>query len=756
MTNRTTGILILSALLYWPLASAEPQEHDTGQRTVRAYRVTNPPELDGIVDEPVWLRMEPARDFVQREPNEGQPASEPTEVRFGFDDNNLYIGIICFDSEPDGIVITQNRRDGALRDTDSIEILLDTFHDHQNAVIFGTSPTGIEYDGQVSKAGQGRGGAGAPARAGGQGGSSGGAQRGGSSAFNLNWDGVWKVRSRITARGWESEMVIPFKTLRYRLGAGKAWGVNITRNLRRRNEQSYWFPLTRAFSLYQIEMAGDLEGLELKRHRNLKLLPYVLAGLDQNYNRATGQSKFARDAGLDVKYSLSSSMTLDATFNTDFAQVEVDDEQINLSRFDLFFPEKRPFFLENAGTFEFGSPREVELFFSRRIGIDPSGVEVPIDAGVRISGKAGRYNFGVLDMQTRQVDGVTPANNFSVLRVNREFRNRTSVGIIGVNRQAVNSTDSARAFNRTFGADANIGLGRYANWFNYVARTQTPGLEGRDQAFSSAVHYDDENHRGDVGYLEVGRNFNPEVGFIRRVGFRKPYFGYRYTFHPEGERLRSFAPHFQWNSWYTRGTNRKESGFEHYHFDTRWQDNSSLGIAYNRNFERLDEAFEVFPGISVLPGRYQYGEVVANYGTDPTARFFTRGNVSVGDFYGGTIRTVNINGGYLHSQNVTLSGGYLRNFINLPEGSFNTDLVGLRFQWSFTPKRYLQSFTQYNSRTHQVGSNIRLALLSTSSTGFFLVYNTRVATYDFLDPHDIRRRTQSRVLFFKYSYLFDL
>ncbi|MCP5115713.1 MAG: hypothetical protein GY953_33210 [bacterium] len=566
---------------------------------------------------------------------------------------------------------------------------------------------------------------------------------------------MWRVRHRITARGWEAEMAIPFKTLRYRPGNEETWRVNIGRNLRRRNEQSYWHPMPRPFDLTQVEVAGDLAGLELRRHRNLKLVPYVLAGLAQNYNRADNQSRFAKDAGLDVKYSLSASLTLDLTFNTDFAQVEVDDEQINLTRFDLFFPEKRQFFLENAGTFEFGTPQEVELFFSRRIGIDPSGAEVPIDAGVRLSGKAGPYNIGVLNMLTRDVDGVTPANNFTVMRVSREFRNRSSVGVIGVNRQSVDNSPFARTYNRTFGVDANIGIGRYANWFSYVAQTATPGLEGDDRAFSSAVDYDDENHRVNAGYIEVGRNFNPEVGFVKRVGYRKPYFGYRYTFRPEGKRLRSYAPHFQWNSWYTRHSNVKESGFEHYHLDSRWQDGSRLGIAWNRNFERLDQPFEVFPGISVTPGRYQFGEAVLNYGTDPTARFFASGNASTGDFYGGTITSFSVNGGYNHSKNVILSGGYLRSFIRLPEGDFNTDLVGLRFQWSFTPKKYLQSFTQYNSRTRQVGSNIRLALLSTSSTGFFLVFNTRVATLNFLDPHDVRRRTQDRVLFFKYSYLFD-
>jgi len=724
-----------------------------GSRKVRARRVDKAPTLDGLVTEDVWSGIAPAAAFVQQEPNEGAAATEPTEIRIAFDDDNLYIGIICFDSEPDNIVVTQNRRDASLIDTDSVEILLDTFHDRQNAFIFGTSPTGIEYDGQLSKAGQGRGGVGTPARAGGTGGG-GGAQRGGASAFNLNWDGVWKVWSKVTERGWESEMVIPFKTLRYTPGVDRTWGLNITRNLRRRNEQSFWAPVARGFTFDEVAIAGELEGLDVDVHRNLKLLPYVLGGVKQNYTEPDATDP-AANAGLDLKYSLTPGLTLDATFNTDFAQVEVDEEQVNLTRFDVFFPEKRPFFLENSGFFEFGTPREVEAFFSRRIGIDPSGIEVPIDAGVRLSGKAGHYEIGLLDMKTREVEDVAPANNFSVLRVAREMRNRSSIGVIAVGRNSLTGGTSKPAYNYTFGADLNVGFGRHANWFNYLAKSVTPGRTGRDHAASSVLAYDDEHHRIDAGYTEVGRDFNPEVGYVRRVGFRKPTIGYRYTHYPEGKLLRSIFPHFQWNRWFTIETNDKESAFEHYHLDTRWQNGSSLGLAWNRNFERLDKPFEVSPGVFIPPGRYDYSEMVLNYGTDPSATFWTSGNFSVGDFYSGTIRTINAGGGYRYGQNISWTVNYIRNFIALPEGDFTTDLIGLRFNWSFTPKSYLQAFAQYNSQTGQVGTNIRLALLSTSSTGFFVVYNTRVATEDYLDPHGDQRRTVSRVLMVKFNYLFD-
>ena len=749
--NWSSTLVLFIFLSTAPAVTAQPQRENGHPKRVRAYRVEQPPTLDGQVIEEMWRRIEPATQFIQQNPVEGDPASEETEVRVAFDDKNLYFGIICFDSDPGNIVVTQNRRDAELRDTDSIQILLDTFNDDQNAFIFGTSPTGIEFDAQVSKAGQQRGGGGGPARAGG----AGGAQRGGASAFNLNWDAVWEVRSQITKRGWESEIAIPFRTLRYHPGADQVWGMNVSRNLRRRNEQTFWAPVSRAFELTQVELAGDLHGLETTAQRNLKLLPYVVGGFTQNYALSGDQTDVDVDGGLDLKYSVTPSLTLDATFNTDFAQVEVDDEQINLTRFDLFFPEKRTFFIENSGFFEFGAARQAEVFFSRRIGLDENREQVPIDAGVRLSGKAGPYQIGLLNMQTRSVDGAAPANNYSVARFSRELPNRSSIGVIGVNRESTSSFGDSIPYNRTFGADANFGIGEFGNWSNFVAKTNSPHLEGDDHAYSSRFEYDDSRHQFNLGYLEVGRNFNPEVGFVRRVAFRNPSYFYRYTHYPKSGPIRSIEPHHLGQHWFTLGTNEWESGFEHNHIDTRWHNGGRLGIAVNRNFERLDEPFEIFPGIRVPAGRYRFSEVIANFGSDPSARFFVSGNAATGNFYDGTIRSLSVTGGYRRGKNLTWTGSWARNFIDLPVGDFNTDLVGLRFNWSFTPKSFLQTFSQYNSRTNQVGHNVRLGLLSTSSTGFFVVYNTRQLTRDFLDPHEIQRRTLSRALFVKFNYLLD-
>lgn len=726
----------------WLLAMAplfsQPSEAPS-KRELSAGRLQEPPQFDGLVDEALWKRLEIATNFVQQNPENGAPASETTEVRIGFDDQNLYIGIICFDAQPENIVVNQNRRDANLSETDSIQILIDTFNDSQNAFLFGTSPTGIEFDGQVSKAVQSRGG---------------GGRRGGSGAVNLNWDGVWSVRSQVTERGWESEIVIPFGTLRYYPGK-MVWGLNIMRTLSRRNERSFWSPVFRGFSFTEVDLAGSLSGLETRSHRNLQLRPYVLGGFSHDYLRAEDQSRVEANVGLDLKYSLTPTLTLDATVNTDFAQVEVDDDQLNLTRFDLFFPEKRSFFLENSGLFEFGSPREVEVFFSRRIGLDEEGSPVPIGAGARLSGRVGGYQLGFLNMQTRAVDDSTPANNYNVFRLNRELPRRSSIGVIGVSRQATTDFEDAPVYNRTFGADANIGFGRFANWFNYAAATRTPDLEDRDHAYSSRFEYDDSRHEFTLGYLEVGEHFNPEVGFVRRIGFRKPNYFYRFTHYPSRSRIRSIEPHFSGQNWYTLATNDKESGFEHYHVTARFQNGGQLGLAWNRKFERLDEPFEVHPDIFIPEGRYQFSELISTVETDPTAPVYFQGIARLGSFYDGTIRNVDLKGSYRHGSNLTWTANWKGNFINLPVSDFNANRIGLRFNWSFTPKSFLQSFTQYNDVSRKVGHNIRLGVLSTSSTGLFIVFNTIASTVSFYDPHEVERQTISRALFIKYTHLIN-
>src|SRR5262245_22535037 len=321
-------------------------------RTARANRVQTAPVLDGELNDEVWKLAELIDGCVQSDPLEGRPATERTEVRIVYDDQTLYVAVMCYDSEPGAILVTDSRRDSDLTETDSFQLILDTYLDQQNGFVFGTNPAGIEYDGQVSNEGFGEGGAGG--------------------GFNKNWDGTWEVQSRMNDEGWSAEFAIPLRTLRY----GKApqtWGVNFSRNIKRKREIVYWSPVLRVYDINRLSAAGELHGLDLETPRNFKITPYVIGTALRDYRPANNQpvrTKYDGDFGFDVKFGVTPSLNLDVTYNTDFAQVEVDEQQINLTRFNVFFPEKRPFFLENAGTFAVGKAEAIDLFFSRRIGID--------------------------------------------------------------------------------------------------------------------------------------------------------------------------------------------------------------------------------------------------------------------------------------------------------------------------------------------------------------------------------------------------
>ncbi len=373
LTSALRCIVALVAALTLPaplLAQSSP-----APTTVNAGRLADdqtPPVIDGKVDEVIWQDIEPHTTFTQQDPRLGEPATERTEVRLLFSRTHVYASFVCFDREPSKIIMSQARRDASLAETDSVIAIFDTFNDNQNAFVFGTNPLGIEYDGQVAREGQ----------AGGIsfGGGAASTQRGGISAFNPNWDGDWVVRASVTARGWEAEMAIPLKTLRYATGENQTWGFNVLRNIRHKNEQVYLAEIPRGFDIYRISLAAKVPGLNLQNRRDIKIIPYALGSANKDFTRSGDQVDTKGELGVDLKWGVRPNLTFDATVNTDFAQVEADEEQVNLTRFDLFFPEKRPFFLENASTFQFGQPQSIDLFFSRRIGLSGAASSLqPID-----------------------------------------------------------------------------------------------------------------------------------------------------------------------------------------------------------------------------------------------------------------------------------------------------------------------------------------------------------------------------------------
>jgi len=716
-------------------------------RSVTAVRIEAVPTIDGaVLTDPVWASVKPSEGFTQVAPDEGAPASERTEVRIAYNADTLFVAVVCYDSDPSGIVVVEGRRDSELDATDSFRMVFDTFGDGQNGFVFATSPAGLEYDGQLTAEGAGSGGQGGGGASGARVGV--GQQVGSGGGFNLNWDGSWQVRSRITEVGWSAEFAIPFRTLRYPASDLQTWGVNFQRDIRRRKETAYWAPIPRQFNLYRVSMAGELGGLRVPPQRNLKIMPYVLG---QSVHRtATGRTLGLGDFGGDVKYSLTPSLTLDLTYNTDFAQVEVDEEQVNLDRFALFFPEKRPFFLENAGLFSIGQPGQIEAFFSRRIGISPSGTGIPIIGGARLQGNVSGINVGVLSMQTDSV-GAEAANNFSVVRVRRDLPSRSSVGVMFGNRQGNGDVALDDDWQRTLAVDGRLGLGRRGTMSAYAISLQTPGIPEKEYAYSGTASYDTPALRMSLGYSEVTPAFNPQLGFAQRNGYQRVSTSVFTTFRPTNLlKLQELRPHMSHFTYFDFESGIAETQYTH--IDNHWEFRSGEEVhsGINVTKERVFSPFEIFPGVLVQPGTYAHSEAQIAFWTNTARPVNTRFDVIAGGFFGG--RRVQFG----PSLNVRLSDRFTtglavsRNDIELPVGSFVTNIVRTRLSYSFTTRLFVQSLVQYNDRADLWSANLRFGLLSDANTGLFVVYN------DTQPLDDIVLRGAGRRLIVKYSRMLDV
>ena len=664
-------------------------------RRAAAVHVDIAPVIDGVVDDRAWQQAEPLADFRQAEPLDGQPATEPTEVRIVYDDTAVYVGVVCHDSDPSQIVTTDTRRDTGLNGQDSVQIVFDTFRDRQNGFVFGTNVAGAQFDGQVRDEGN----------------------------VNSSWDGSWEVKTNRTAGGWTAEFRIPLRTLRYG-PAPQTWGINVSRNIQRRRERTHWAPLARIYDIERLSSAGELRGLELKTPRNLKLLPYGVSSANRNFTPGA-ETDFDGDIGIDAKVGISPSLNLDLTYNTDFAQVEVDTQQINLTRFNLRFPEKRPFFLENQGLFRVGKGQDLDLFFSRRIGLDDNGAIVPIAGGGRLSGKASGFNIGVLNMQT-EAAGVQPGNNFSVLRASRELPRRSGVGVIFVNRSAVGDSAAENDWNRTWGADGRLGIGESANLAGFAARTETPGRAGREYAYNLDAMFDNGRHAFNAEYGVTGDGFNPEVGFLNKNGgYRRMHV--RVTETMRQQKLldwgfRQWFPHAN----YTRfdyldgGLSNAEL---HVDVDFDWENGMLLATPLNGTWEGLRQPFEVYPGVVVPAGEHGGLRFSPMFFTDRRKPIFARINLDFGRFLTGHQKSANLQVTIRRGGRFTVDTSWNRRAIDLPEGEFTTNLGNMRVTYNFTPEVFVQSLIQYNDRTRRWSTNLRFHMLETAGTGLFVVYN---------------------------------
>jgi hypothetical protein len=710
----TSAIAVCCSTVGVLATSDTPIDYNTARldRKLPATRAAGPIDVDGRLDEGAWLAAPVAKNFVQNDPREGEPATFDTEVRLLYDDDALYIGVFAKDDSPDSIIVSELRKDFNTGNGDSFQVVIDTFHDERNGYQFAVNPAGAKWDSQMSNEGRDQ---------------------------NSNWDGVWDVRARIAEDGWYAEIRIPFRTLKFSQESDQTWGINFQRRLRRLNENSYWSPIQRIYQLSRVSMAGTLVGLQgLRPGHNLRVKPYALASTSR-VSPSPYNGDF--DAGFDVKYGVTSGLTWDFTVNTDFSQVEADEQQINLTRFSLFFPEKRDFFLENSGIFQFGvasaggggggggrqnPSQDMILFFSRQIGLSESGSAIPIFGGTRLTGRAGGFSLGVLNMQQRR-EGTSPAANFTALRLRRDILAQSDIGVMLLNKDA-----SGASYNRVLGADANFRFFQRLDLNFAGARTFSPELAvpgaGDDWYSKTSFSYRDNRIETRGGYQTIGERFNNEMGFVPRRGVNNGELHVGARFRPRfaSKWLRETYPH-----WQVENFSRRDGGLESRYMDWHWpftfHNSSFVEIGVNPNVEVIRTAFPINTrrNIRVMPGRYEFNEyfLLANTNAAAPVSFNTR--YSIGDFYDGYRRGYTVGTTVRASEHFNVSANLQFNDIELPQGAFTTTLVTGRVNYFFNTSVFLNTLLQYNTDARQWSSNVRFNVIHRPLSDIFFVYNER-------------------------------
>jgi hypothetical protein len=703
--TRALRTTVCAALLVVGAAHASPAQtvRDPADE-VRAVRLMAPLRVDGRLDEEIYASLPPISGFVQQLPVEGVPATEDTDVWIFFDDENLYISAFCHDSQPDQIAANELRRDNQniFQFNDNFSVALDTFHDQRNGVYFQTTPLGALRDQSITD-GQ----------------------------MNVNWNAVWDVKTSRTDRGYALEMIIPFKSLRYRSAGPQVWGINIRRVIKSKNEVSMLTRVPASYSsngVAQMAVAATLVGLETPaQSMNLEFKPYLASSLTTDRTaRVPFSNDFGRDVGIDVKYGLTRGMTADLTVNTDFAQVEEDQQQINLTRFSLFFPEKRDFFLEGQGIFEFGGQGGWNqgsapiLFFSRRIGLS-AGQAVPVIAGGRVTGKSGPFDIGALAITTGDkpsADAVT--TTFSALRVRRNILRRSSVGMIATGRWPA---ASGTGDNGAAGVDADLRFYENIQTNFYWARTSSPGVGDHAGSYRAKFEYGGDRYGVSADRVVVEANFNPEVGFIRRTDFALNTAGVRFSPRLRRGPIRQIS----WNAnleYITDASgdtleDRMQSGEVGIEFNSSDQ----VNVSAERRYERLPANFTISPGVIVPAGGYSSRTVSATYNLAQQRQISGRLSASRGSFYGGTRTSASYSGRVAFSANVGVEPNITLNWVRLPYGDFNARLFGLRLAIAPTARLGFSGLTQFNPTSRTLTSSARMRWEYTPGSELFVVYS---------------------------------
>ena len=702
-------ILSMCCLLLPLIVSADPEAMEY---RAEAYRTYQSIEIDGEFNEEDWQNAKTITRLIQYEPAEGELISQPTEIRILYDAKEIYFGFTCFDSDISKMVANEMRRDGSgrdgLRENDHVSILLDTYNDRRNGFYFRVNPLGAKEDIALINSGESR---------------------------NQAWDAIWTCRTKINDDHWTAEIGIPFSQLRFSKSDDMTWGLNLGRSLMRNQEDATWAPLSRAhgfFARYRTDVIGSLVGLKgITPSRNLELLPYILPGMNRIEEETQTDGVFGY--GLDLKYGITSNLTADLTYKTDFAQVEADQEQVNLTRFSLFFPEKRPFFLEGAGLFDFGIPRTsfrrpppLLLFYSRRIGL-AEGRAIPIFSGGKVTGKAGPYGIGMLNVFTdnfhtgssiTEADDIVDVSrtNYAVLRLTRDIFSGSRIGLIGINKQ------DADAYNRAGGLDFTYRPTDSLDIRGLWAGTFEADVPDQNNALYVGSTWRNRDLRLEGSYTDIGENFNPEVGFIQREGIRRINSQIRYS-----PRLGKFGirqiytgPEFDFILNQDNELETQEITLTNYF---RFESGSYIGFLPKRTTEHLDEDFEIRSGIIIPSGEYSFTEMMIRGSTDDTKVLAGQYSVNFGNFYNGSRWGFTLDASFKPNGRLNIEPIFQFNRVTLPQDTFNASIFGSRVGYSFSTTLFAKVFAQWNSDDEIISINFLLNYIYRPGSDFYLVFN---------------------------------
>ena len=693
-----------------------PQVETRAAEAAAAVRVDHAPKLDGTLNDPLWQSAKPIADFRQQEPHEGQPATERTEVRILYTRHAVYFGIHCFDSDSSRIIASELRRDVSQDLDDHFEILIDSNHNRRGAYVFQINPLGTQIDGLIVEE-----------------------QRDNSEVdFDSGWDGVWTSDAQIGADGWTATVEIPFTTLNFTHSTDVLWGVNFKRFIRRKNEGDLWKAYRRTFGITKVSQAGNLEGIrDIGSGRLFVVKPYGLA----RYDKQTGQdAKFPFTGGVDVKYGLSSNLVLNLTGNTDFADTEVDLEPFNLTPFKVFIPEKRQFFLENAGVFNFSLGDQDQLFFSRQIGIDPiTGNQVPINGGGKLTGRIGRLELGVMDVDTRS-SGPNPYSNFAVVRLKESLWAGSYVGVMGIDKRSGDVLDS---FNQTGGVDTRLVF--FRDWLvdAHMAGTQSPGNPSGNSDLGASLAYRSNWVEGIVRRRKTGPNFNPEVGFVERPDSNETYGDLTFKVRPTipGVRELQFEG-FLLHAPDTLGqvsTQEWQSTFRAEFHNGGYTDDDIVDVFT----QRITAPFHIYKSVFIPNGLYHFTRHQLTYGSGKDRKFTYNFFERFGGYYGGTLNEFRVRANYRPTAKFSVSASetWDRFRLPLPNGNFSVVLASLQGNYSFNRFLTFTSLVQMDTSNAQaVSANLRLRYNYRPDSDLYIIYNvgTQFASIAPANPPQVR------------------